>query len=166
MGGNFNPKPSAVYDHHVTKYGFHFSYYNFGDMFKAEDFNPGEWVKLFTDAGAKYIVLTSKHHDGFTLWPSKEADNTWGFPWSGMTSGPKRDLIGDLAKEVRKTDVKFGLYYSLYEWYNPLWIKDKPNYVDLHYLPQVKDLVTSMNRISYGLTVIGKCHPINGSLKN
>jgi alpha-L-fucosidase len=139
--GNFNPKPTAVYDYHTKKYGKDFSYYNFGEMFKAEDFKPDEWAKLFKDAGARYMVLTSKHHDGFTLWPSMEADKTWGFPWSSISSGPKRDLVGDLAKEVRKTDVKFGLYYSLYEWYNPLWKTDKQKFVNEHYLPQVKDLV-------------------------
>lgn len=143
VGGNFNRKPTAVYDHHINKYGKDFSYYNFGKMFKVEDFKPEEWAKLFTDAGAKYIILTSKHHDGFTLWPSKEADKTWGFPWNSLSSGPKRDLIGDLAKEVRKTDVKFGLYYSLYEWYNPLWKTDKKKFVDEHFLPQIKDLVAS-----------------------
>lgn len=144
VGGNFNPKPSAVYDFHVNKYGQHFSYYNFGEMFKAEDYKPEEWAKLFADAGAKYIVLTSKHHDGFALWPSKEADKTWGFPWNSVSNGPKRDLVGDLAREVRKTDVKFGLYYSLYEWYNPLWLlDDKKRYIEEHFMPQVKDLVTS-----------------------
>jgi alpha-L-fucosidase len=144
VSGNFNPNPTAVYDFHVNKYGQHFSYYNFGEMFKAEDYKPEEWAKLFTDAGAKYIVLTSKHHDGFALWPSKEADKTWGFPWNSVSTGPKRDLIGDLAREVRKTDVKFGLYYSLYEWYNPLWLMDdKKKYIEEHFLPQVKDLVTS-----------------------
>jgi len=143
VGGNFNPKPTAVYDYHVKKYGQHFSYYNFGEMFKAEDYKPEEWAKLFVDAGAKYIVITSKHHDGFTLWPSREADSSWAFPWSSITSGPKRDLLGDLAKEVRKTDVKFGTYYSLYEWYNPLWIKDRKKFVDEHFLPQIKDLVNS-----------------------
>lgn len=143
VGGNFNPEPTAVYDYHVNKYGLHFPYYNFGEMFKAEDYKPKDWANLFVNAGAKYIVITSKHHDGFTLWPSKEADRSWGFPWSSMTAGPKRDLLGDLAKEVRKTDVKFGTYYSLYEWYNPLWLKDRKRFVDEHFLPQVKDLVTS-----------------------
>jgi alpha-L-fucosidase len=143
VGGNFNPAPTAVYDYHVKKYGLHFPYYNFGDMFKAEDFKPEEWAKLFVDAGAKYMVLTSKHHDGFALWPSEEADKSWGFPWSSVSSGPKRDLIGDLAKEIKKTDVKFGLYYSLYEWYNPLWLTDKKKFVDEHFFPQVKDLVNS-----------------------
>jgi alpha-L-fucosidase len=143
VSGNFNPKPSAVYDHHIATYGKDFSYYKFGEMFKAEDFNPEEWVKLFMNAGARYIVLTSKHHDGFTLWPSKEADKTWGFPWSSVTSGPKRDLVGDLEKEVRKTDLKFGLYYSFYEWYNPLWLTDTDKYVNQHFLPQIKDLINT-----------------------
>jgi len=143
VGGNFNPKPSAVYDYHAAKYGPHFSYYNFGEMFKTLDFKPGEWAKLFVDAGARYIVLTSKHHDGFTLWPSKEADKTWGFPWSSLSSGPKRDLLGELAREVRKTEVKFGTYYSLYEWYNPLWLSDKKKFIEEHFLPQVKDLINT-----------------------
>lgn len=143
LSGNGNPSPTAVYDYHRHKFGEHFSYYNFGEMFKAEDFNPADWAKLFKDAGAKYIVLTSKHHDGFALWPSKEADKTWGFPWNSVSNGPHRDLVGDLEKEVRKTDVKFGLYYSLYEWYNPLWLKDTDKYVDQHFLPQIKDLVNT-----------------------
>ena len=143
LSGNNNPDPEGVFKFHNLKYGRHFSYYNFGEMFKAEDFKPEEWAKLFVDAGAKYIVLTSKHHDGFALWPSKEADKTWGFPWNSMTNGPKRDLIGDLEREIHKTDIKFGLYYSLYEWYNPLWLKDKERYVDEHFLPQIKDLVNT-----------------------
>jgi len=141
--GNFNPSPTAVYDHHRAKYGEHFSYYNFGEMFKAEDFKPEDWARLFVDAGARYIVLTSKHHDGYALWPSEEANKTWGFPWNSVSIGSKRDLVGDLAREVRKTDVKFGLYYSLYEWYNPLWLTDKKRFVDEHFFPQVKDLVNT-----------------------
>jgi alpha-L-fucosidase len=141
--GNFNPDTAAVYKHHTKKYGEHFSYYNFGEMFKCEDYHPEEWAKLFVDAGAKYIVLTSKHHDGFALWPSKEADKTWGFPWNAVSNGPRRDVLGDLAKEVRKTDVKFGLYYSLYEWYNPLWLSNKNKYINEHYLPQIKDLINT-----------------------
>jgi alpha-L-fucosidase len=143
VGGNYNPKPTAVYDHHVNSYGRHFSYYQFGEMFKAEDHKPEEWARLFVDAGAKYMVITTKHHDGFALWPSEQADKTWGFPWNSVSTGAKRDLIGDLAKEIRKTDLKLGLYYSLFEWYNPLWLKDKKRYVDEHYLPQIKDLVVS-----------------------
>ena len=53
-----------------------------------------------------------------------------------------RDLLGDLTDAVRRKDVRMGFYYSLYEWYNPLWLTDKPTYVAEHMNPQFKDVVT------------------------
>jgi len=53
------------------RYGQNFTYKDFANEFKAELFNPDEWAELFNRAGAKYVVLVSKHHDGYTLWPSK-----------------------------------------------------------------------------------------------
>ena len=97
---------------------------------------------IFERSGAKYIVLTSKHHDGFALWPSEHANRTWGRPWNATTTGPKRDILGDLTNEVRKHNLKMGFYYSLYEWYNPLWTADRKKYVAEHMTPQFKDLVT------------------------
>ena len=138
--GNGKFTGTEVYDYHVKRYGKDFTYYQFAPMFKAELFNPDDWAKLFEDARAKYIVLTSKHHEGYCLWPSKQA-NDRGFRWNSMDIGPHRDLIGELEKAVRKTDVKFGLYYSLYEWYHPLWKFDKEKYVTEHMIPQMKDLV-------------------------
>jgi alpha-L-fucosidase len=111
--------------------------------FHAELFNPDEWANLIEKSGAKYVVLTSKHHDGFCLWPSKEADRDWGFPWNAVTAGPHRDLLGDLFKAIRKTSVHAGMYYSLYEWYNPLWLTDKNKYVSAHMWPQMKDLINT-----------------------
>lgn len=125
---------------HKENYGNR-SYYDLANDFKAELFNPDAWAKLFEASGAKYIVLTSKHHDGFTLWPSKEADRDWGFKWNAIDVGPKRDLLGDLFKAVRKTSVHAGMYYSLYEWFNPLWLKDKNKFAIEHTWPQMKDLI-------------------------
>jgi alpha-L-fucosidase len=127
---------------HKLHYG-DMSYYGFGTMFKADRFDPDAWAKVFEQSGAKYIVLTSKHHDGFAMWPSKEADKTWGFPWNSVSSGPKRDLLGDLFKAVRKTSVRAGMYYSLYEWYNPLYKSDINKYVSDHMWPQMKDLINT-----------------------
>ena len=86
--------------------------------------------------------LTSKHHEGFALWPSKEASATWGRPWNAVETGPKRDVLGDLSEAVRRKGLRMGYYYSLYEWYNPLWLTDKPRYLHEHMFPQFKDLVT------------------------
>ncbi len=133
---------SARIRFHKEKFG-NLTYYQLADQFKAELFNPDEWAQLFEKSGAKYIVLTSKHHDGFCLWPNKEANKSWGFPWNAMDIGPKRDLLGDLFKAVRKTPVHAGMYYSLYEWFNPLWKSDRNKYAIEHVWPQMKDLITT-----------------------
>jgi alpha-L-fucosidase len=133
---------TARQKYHKAKFGNR-SYYDLANDFKAELFNPDEWAKVFEQSGAKYIVLTSKHHDGFTLWPSKEADRDWGFKWNAVDVGPKRDLLGDLFKAVRKTSVHAGMYYSLYEWFNPLWLKDRNKFVAEHTWPQMKDLINN-----------------------
>ncbi len=117
------------------------SYYELIDNFTASQFEPDAWAQLFENAGAKYVVLTSKHHDGFCLWPSTDANRTWGGTWNAFDRGPKRDLVGELTTALRKTEVRAGLYYSLYEWYNPLWKTDRPRYVAEHMTPQLHDLV-------------------------
>ncbi len=127
---------------HEAKFGNR-TYYDLANDFKAELFNADEWANVFEQSGAKYIVLTSKHHDGFTLWPSKESDRDWGFKWNAVDVGPRRDLINDLFKAVRKTTVHAGMYYSLYEWFNPLWKADKGKFAIEHTWPQMKELINN-----------------------
>ena len=132
----------AVRAFHLENYGVDFHYHQFAAQFRAELFDPDEWATIFAESGARYVVLTSKHHDGFALWPSREADETWGRPWNAVSAGPRRDLAGDLVNAVRDKGLKMGFYYSLYEWYNPLYLSDFDAYVDQHMHPQFKDLVT------------------------
>jgi len=87
-------------------------------------------------------VPTSKHHEGFCLWQSAEANRDWGRPWNAVDAGPHRDLLGDLAASCRAKGLHFGFYYSLYEWYNPLWLSNKQRFVDEHLFPQFKDVVS------------------------
>jgi alpha-L-fucosidase len=143
--GKNNPKANNVqkgtWAYHQKRFGADTPYQNFAPQFRAELFDPNQWADVFAGSGAKYVVLTSKHHEGFALWPSKEASATWGRPWNAVEIGPKRDLLGDLSDAVRAKGLKMGYYYSLYEWYNPLWLQDKPRYVSEHMFPQFKDLV-------------------------
>jgi alpha-L-fucosidase len=83
-------------------------------------------------------VLTTKHHEGFCLWPSKTS-----FNWNAMDVGPKRDLVGDLANSMRKrTDLKFGLYHSLFEWFNPVHIQDaNNNYTTQNFVKVTKEFL-------------------------
>jgi alpha-L-fucosidase len=127
---------------HKKTYGATFEYKDFAPRFKAELFDARQWADVFARAGVKYVVPTSKHHEGFALWPSAEASRTWGRPWNAAEIGPKRDLMGELAEATRARGLKFGFYYSLYEWYNPLWKTDRARYVAEHMTPQFKDVVT------------------------
>ena len=122
---------------HKKNYG-DASYQDFVQQFKAELYNPADWAQIFKNSGAKYVVLTSKHHEGFTLWPSKESWN-----WNAVDVGPHRDLAGDLSQAVKVAGLHMGFYYSLYEWYNPNYLSDVNQYVAERMIPQMKDLVTS-----------------------
>lgn len=140
--GNGDFTGTEVYDYHVKTYGEDFDYANFARMFKAQDYDPDAWAQLFKESGAKYIVLTTKHHDGFALWPSKEASRDYGRPWNSMEVGPHRDLVGEYAAALRKVNLKVGCYLSLREWGSPLYNRETMNlYVERHFFPQLKDLV-------------------------
>jgi alpha-L-fucosidase len=123
-------------------YGEDFTYEDFAPLWKAELFDAHEWAEIFENAGAKYIILVSKHHDGFCLWPSEFQPG-----WNSVDIGPKRNIVGELAEAVRGRDIRFGLYYSLAEWNHPLhrWYTD-PNdqigpYVEQYMIPQFKEVV-------------------------
>lgn len=128
---------SATWKFHVKNYGADFKYENFAPKFTAELFNPDQWADLFARSGARYVVLTSKHHEGYCLWPSAQSP-----AWNSVEVGPHRDLCGDLARAVRARGLKMGFYYSLYEWFNPVYQSDFPRFVREHFHPQFKDLVT------------------------
>jgi len=130
-------KDGPTWKFHEKTYGADFKYQDFAPMFKAELFDPDQWADIFARSGAKYIVLTSKHHEGFCLWPNPQSWN-----WNAVDVGPHRDLAGDLTAAVRNRGLRMGFYYSIYEWYNPLYKADVNRFVDEHMMPQLKDLVT------------------------
>jgi alpha-L-fucosidase len=132
----------AVNAFQEKNYGNNFHYGDFEKQFHAELFDPGQWARIFKQSGARYVVLTSKHHEGYCLWDSPWADKSWGHPWNAVTGTPKRDLLGDLTGAVRKEGLRMGYYYSLYEWYNPLWLADKQLYIQNVMMPELKNLVT------------------------
>lgn len=141
-GPKIKEEPNPTWRFHARNYGEQFAYADFAPLFRAEMYDPDYWAEVFEKSGARYVVLTSKHHDGFALWPSAHATAAWKRPWNAVEIGPRRDVLGDLTTAVRKRGLKMGFYYSLYEWYNPLWLTDRPRYVVEHMHPQFKDLVT------------------------
>ena len=99
---------SPTHQHHLRTYGAGFAYRDFVPLFNRaiEAWDPEEWAALFERAGARYAVLTTKHHDGFLLWPSRYPNpNLQGY-------GSGRDLVGELSAAVLRHGMRMGLYYS------------------------------------------------------
>jgi alpha-L-fucosidase len=130
-------------------------YSSLAKQFNPTKFNAEEWVKIAKDAGQKYIVITSKHHDGFAMFKSSD-------PYNIYDATPfKRDILKELADACRKNDVKLGFYYSqAQDWYHPggavanskEWdethIADMNQYVDNIVVPQVKEIMENYGDVA------------------
>ncbi|TDX95546.1 alpha-L-fucosidase [Chryseobacterium daecheongense] len=85
--------------------------------FTASQYQPAEWVKLIKNSGAKYAVITTKHHDGVSLWNSK-AEKATTIP---VNSSAHKDVLTPFVQELKKSGLKTGLYYSLPDWSHPYY---------------------------------------------
>lgn len=92
-------------------------YEKLSDSFTASSFKPREWAALAVEAGMKYSVLTTKHHEGFCLWDSKACS------FNAVHSAAKRDLVAEYVEAFRSAGLKVGLYYSLGDFRHPGWAK-------------------------------------------
>ena len=106
-----------VYQHHMATYGAldKFGYKDFIPKFTAEKFDADEWAELFQQAGARYAGPVAEHADGFSLWDSQVN------PWNAARMGPKQDLVGKLARAIRKRNLKFITTFHhqwLWGWYS------------------------------------------------
>ena len=166
---------------HPTKGGEHFMLYEripvkeyalIANDFNPTEFNARKWVKTAKEAGMKYIVITSKHHDGFAMYHSACSD------YNIVTRTPfARDPMKELADECRKQGLKFGFYYSLgRDWEDPdvptnwptkagrsnTWdFPDEDNknlqaYIDRKVLPQLTELLTNYGEIAMMLYPLNK----------
>lgn len=126
---------SPAYEHHLKTYGPHkdFGYKDFIPQFKGERFDAGALADLFKRAGAKYVVPSAEHHDGFAMYASKLNR------WNAKDMGPKRDVAGEYAAAVRDRGMVFGLsshraeHYWFYK-YGLTFDSDvnDPEYLDLY----------------------------------
>jgi alpha-L-fucosidase len=124
--------------------------------FNPTQFNADEWVKLAKEAGQKYIVITSKHHDGFAMFGSKASE------YNIVDATPfKRDILKELAEACRKQDMKLGFYYSqAQDWYHPggavsgnvEWDEthkgDMNKYIDEIAIAQVKEILANYGDVA------------------
>ena len=83
------------------------------DEFQPRPGCPREWAKLAKEAGMKYMVMTTKHHEGFCLWDTEMTD------FNSIKRGPKRDIVKEYVEACREYGLKIGFYYSLMDWHHP-----------------------------------------------
>jgi len=124
------------------------------NRFKAERYDPRAWARLARAAGMKYIVLTTRHHDGFCLWDSAVSD------FNAARLGPKRDLLRPFVEAVRAEGLRVGFYYSVADWHHPdypdPYARDWPTgwtdeaqrqrFVD-YYIAQLRELLTGYGQV-------------------
>jgi len=129
-------------------------YKQYAKQFNPQKYNPEAWVKMAKDAGMKYIVITSKHHDGFSLFDSKVTD------WDIADATPYgKDLLKPLVEACRREGIKVGFYYSqAQDWNHPggaasggHWDKaqdgDMDAYLDKIAVPQVREILTDYGEL-------------------
>ncbi|WP_010134258.1 alpha-L-fucosidase [Ochrovirga pacifica] len=144
-GKAVNGKPHPAVAYHKEKFGDQkdFGYKDLIPMWTMENFNPKEWVNLFKQAGAQYVVPVAEHHDGFALYNSSIT------PWNAVAMGPKRDVLKELTDEIKKQGLICGVSSHLafnYNFYNqqPYFDNSNPKYADLYAPPhQMGDSVSA-----------------------
>ena len=124
-------------------------YARFADRFTAAHYDPREWVALAQEAGMKYMVLTTRHHDGYCLFDTKTTD------FSAPKTAPGRDLIAEYAEACHEAGMRMGFYYSLEDWRFPYQLPHLPMHEDMSvYQPmveqahaQVRELMSNYGKV-------------------
>lgn len=118
-------------------------YEKFGRVFNPEKFNAREWIRIAKDAGMKYIVITSKHHDGFAMWDSKVSK----YDIVDFTPYGK-DVLKALSDECRKQGIRLCFYHSIMDWHHADANAEKwDNYREDYLKPQLRELFTGYGKI-------------------
>jgi alpha-L-fucosidase len=130
-GSAGNQVPAEVYDHLY-------------EQFNPTKFNADEWVAVAKAAGMKYLVFTSRHHDGFSMFDSRASDYKITHPASPF----RRDVVKELAEACHKAGLRFGLYYSQPDWHHPdAFTPDRHGQYLAYLKAQVRELLTSHGQV-------------------
>ncbi|GMV95257.1 MAG: hypothetical protein AMXMBFR82_50350 [Candidatus Hydrogenedentota bacterium] len=116
-------------------------YEQYADAFNPTDFDANEWMAIAKSAGMRYLIFTSKHHEGFAMFDSALAD------YDAADRGPGRDIVRELVEAARAADIKIGFYYSMLDWHHPDYTSNLSKYVDEYLFGQVRELCTNYGPI-------------------
>lgn len=109
-------------------------------QFNPVHFNANQWVRIAKEAGMKYLVITSKHHDGFSMWDTSPSD------YDIMHSPFAGDVIAELAEACKDEGIAFGIYYSICDWYHPDYPRGSPGGTTVKDNPNMPRYVEFMKR--------------------
>jgi len=118
--GMYMDEDSEAREHFEEKFGeltTEFGYKDLIPLFTAEKFDADEWAELFKKSGARFAGPVAEHHDGFAMWDTKYSD------WNAAKMGPKRDVVGELEKAIKKRDMKFvtAFHHAANWFFFPVW---------------------------------------------
>ncbi|MGZ3820886.1 MAG: alpha-L-fucosidase, partial [Mucilaginibacter sp.] len=97
------------------------AYENLQTTFNPTHFDPDKWVKAAKDAGMKYVVFTTKHHDGFCMFDTKQTDYRVTSPKTPFSANPKRNVADEIFKAFRQENFMIGAYFSKPDWHSPYY---------------------------------------------
>jgi alpha-L-fucosidase len=130
--------PDAKFDYFDIKANpaLNVEFETYAQQFHGTSFDAAKWMETAKAAGAKYVVLTAKHHDGYALFDSKVST------YDSVDMTPKTDYARAFADAARAAGLKFGFYYSMLDWREPTYQTNLPQFVDEFLFPQVRELCT------------------------
>jgi alpha-L-fucosidase len=135
--------PNAAFDYFEMKENaaLREEYKKYGEAFNPQKFDADKWMAAANSAGMKYVVFTSKHHDGYCLFDTALTD------YDSVDGLPRKDYVRELIPAARAAGLKIGFYYSTLDWYQPDFVNDFPKYVTEYMFPQVKELCSNYGPI-------------------
>src|SRR2546427_7167415 len=111
-------------------------------VFAPSQFDPEQWMRAIKSAGARYVVMVAKHHDGFCLWPTKQTDYS---VKSSLWKEGKGDVVGEVAAAARKYGLKLGIYLSPWDRHEPRYSNSLQ--YDSYYLAEMDELVQNYGEL-------------------
>lgn len=113
----------------------------YAEQFNPKSFDAAKWMATAKSGGMKYVVFTSKHHDGYCMFDSALTD------FDATDMAPKRDYVRELVKAARAVDLKIGFYYSMLDWRQPDYTANLPKFVNDYLFGQVRELCSNYGPI-------------------
>jgi alpha-L-fucosidase len=117
-------------------------YDNLYKQFNPVKFDANAWMRMAKDAGMKYVVFITKHHDGFSMWPTQLRPD-----YSIAATPFKRDICKEIAEAAHKEGLKLGWYYSTRDWTHPDYLKDGNSKYNEFYHGQVRELLSNYGQV-------------------